>query len=116
MGLENLPDNTRPPEIFGYKPDNPFDRDMGAKTLGFIDLADLLASGKESDIERLNVLAETFQQNNDQIADWLDNHVKTANAVHELDARIDFLEARISEQAARIRALEARIGIESIDK
>lgn len=111
MGLENLPDNTRPPEIFGYKPNNPFDRDMGARSLGFADEADLLSNGNESDLERLNVLAETFQQNNDQIADWLDNHVKTANAVHELDARIDFLEARITEYAARIRALEALMGI-----
>jgi uncharacterized coiled-coil protein SlyX len=42
--------------------------------------------------------------------------MKTAQAVVDLDARLDVLELRTSEQAARIRALEARIGIESIDK
>lgn len=112
MGLENLPDNTRPPEIFGYKPNNPFDRDMGARSLGFADEADLAANGDPTAIDRLNVLAETFQQNNDQISAWLDNHMKTAQAVHDLDARLDVLELRVTEQAARIRALEARNGIE----
>jgi hypothetical protein len=107
-----LPDS-RPPEIFGYKPDNPFDRDMGAKTLGFVDEADLIAGGKESDIERLNVLAETFQENNDQIASWLQNHVKTAEAVIMLNDRLKSLEERFSEQSARLRTVEAQLGLQA---
>lgn len=112
MGLENLPDNTRPPEIFGYKPEQIFDRDKGAQSLGFADEADLIANGDPTAVDRLDVLAQTWQENNDQISAWLDNHMKTAQAVHDLDARLDVAEARMSEQAARIRALEARIGIE----
>ena len=114
MGLENLPD-IGPAEIFGFKPNQIFDRDMGARSCGFESEADLLENGDERDRVRLELHAETWQANNDQITDWLENHMKTAQAVHDLDARLDVLELRTSEQAARIRALEARIGIESID-
>ena len=116
MGLENLPDSTRPAEIFGFKPRQVFDMDLGARSCGFESEADLLENGTERDRERLRLNAETWQENNDQITDWLENHMRTAQAVVDLDARLDVLELRTSEQAARIRALEARIGIESIDK
>jgi hypothetical protein len=115
MGLDNLPDSTRPAEIFGFKPRQVFDRDMGARSCGFESEADLLENGDDRDRVRLELHAESWQKNNDPITDWLENHMKTAQAVHELDTRLDFLEERLSEQAARIRALEARIGIESIE-
>lgn len=111
MALENLPDNTRPPHIFGFKPNQLFDRDLGAQSCGFADEADLLARGTAEDLDRLEKLGESFQKNNDQITTWLDNHMKTAQAVHDLDARLDIMELRVSEQAARIRALEAQLGI-----
>jgi hypothetical protein len=112
MGLESLPDNTKPPEIFGYKPNSVFDRDKGAQSLGFSNEIDLIANGGEQAINSLNSAEVTWQENNDQISAWLENHMQTAQAVHDLDARLDALELRVTEQAARIRALEARNGIE----
>ena len=110
-----LPDS-RPPEIFGFKPNQVFDKDMGARSCGFESEADLLENGTERDIISLELHAETWQKNNDQITSWLENHVKTAEAVIVLSDRLKCLEERFSEQSARIRTLEARIGIESIDK
>lgn len=107
-----LPDS-RPPEIFGFKPKQVFDMDLGAQSCGFKNEADLLENGNERDRERLRLHAETWQENNDQITDWLENHVKTAEAVIALNDRLKSLEERFSEQSARLRALEARIGIES---
>jgi hypothetical protein len=113
MGLENLPDSTRPAEIFGFKPRQVFDRDIGARSCGFESEADLLENGDERDRVRLELHAESWQKNNDQITDWLENHMRTAQAVVDLDARLDVLELRTSEQAARIRALEAQLGLQA---
>ena len=52
MGLENLPD-IGPAEIFGFKPNQIFDRDMGARSCGFESEADLLENGDERDKVRL---------------------------------------------------------------
>lgn len=101
-----------PPHIFGYKPDQLFDRDIGAQRLGFTDEADLLANGTELDRENLVSASESFQENNDQISAWLQNHVKTAEAVIILSDRLKSLEERFSEQSARLRAVEAQLGVQ----
>ena len=98
-----------PPHIFGYKPDQLFDRDIGAQRLGFTDEADLITNGTELDQENLVLASESFQENNDQISAWLQNHVKTAEAVIILSDRLKSLEERFSEQSARLRTLEAQV-------
>ena len=102
-----------PPHIFGYKPDQLFDRDIGAQRLGFTDEADLITNGTELDQENLVLASESFQENNDQISAWLQNHVKTAEAVIILSDRLKSLEERFSEQSARLRAVEAQLGIQA---
>jgi hypothetical protein len=102
-----------PPHIFGYKPDQLFDRDLGAQKLGFNDETDLLASGTELDAANLDSYNESFQKNNDQISAWLQNHVKTAEAVIMLTDRLKSLEDRFSEQSARLRAVEAQLGLQA---
>ena len=100
------------PEIFKYKPGNAYDRDRGAQSLGYIDEADLTATGGPSEVEKLDEMETGFMKNNDQIIGWLENHTKTVDAVIMLTDQLKSLEERFSEQSARIRALEARIGIE----
>jgi hypothetical protein len=114
--ISALPDHTLEPTVFGYAPENTYDRDRGAKALGFANEADLLAGGNEANRKSLDAAEASWQNSNDQISSWLEDHVKTSIAVHDLITAVANLEQRASEQSARIRALEARIGIESIDK
>lgn len=107
-----LPDS-RPPEIFGFKPQQVFDRDMGARSCGFESEADLVENGDDRDRLRLELHAESWQKNNDQITSWLENHVKTAEAVIMLNDRLKSLEERFSEQSARLRAVEAQLGLQA---
>ena len=64
-------------------------------------------------IAALDAQEASWQANNDQISDWLEDHVKTSIAVHDLIASVAALEDRVTAQAARIRALEAAAGITS---
>jgi hypothetical protein len=100
------------PEIYNYKPGNAYDRDRGAQSLGYVDEADLTAIGGPSEVEKLDEMEIGFMKNNDQIIGWLENHTKTVDAVIMLTDRLKSLEERFSEHSSRIRALEARIGIE----
>ena len=107
-----LPDS-RPPEIFGFKPQQVFDKDMGARSCGFESEADLIENGDDRDRLRLELHAESWQKNNDQITSWLENHVKTAEAVIMLNDRLKSLEERFSEQSARLRTVEAQLGLQA---
>ena len=107
-----LPDS-RPPEIFGFKPQQVFDKDMGARSCGFESEADLVENGDDRDRLRLELHAESWQKNNDQITSWLENHVKTAEAVIMLNDRLKSLEERFSEQSARLRTVEAQLGFQA---
>ena len=107
-----LPDS-RPPEIFGFKPQQVFDKDMGARSCGFESEADLIENGNDRDRLRLELHAESWQKNNDQITSWLENHVKTAEAVIMLNDRLKSLEERFSEQSARLRTVEAQLGFQA---
>jgi len=107
-----LPDS-RPPEIFGFKPNQIFDKDIGAQSCGFESELDLLENGDDRDRVRLELHAESWQKNNDQITSWLENHVKTAEAVIALNDQLKSLEERFSEQSARLRALEAQLGTQA---
>ena len=107
-----LPDS-RPPEIFGFKPQQVFDKDMGARSCGFESEADLVENGDDRDRLRLELHAESWQKNNDQITSWLENHVKTAEAVIMLNDRLKSLEERFSEQSARLRTVEAQLGLQA---
>lgn len=100
------------PEIYNYKPGNAYDRDRGAQSLGYIDEADLTATGGPSEVEKLDEMETGFMKNNDQIIGWLENHTKTVDAVIMLTDRLKSLEERFSEQSARLRIVEAQIGIE----
>lgn len=101
------------PEIYNYKPNNAYDRDRGAQSLGYIDEADLIATGGPSELEKLDVMETGFMKNNDQIIGWLENHTKTVDAVIMLTDRIKSLEERFSEQSARLRVLEAQLGAQA---
>jgi len=108
-----LPDPEKSPTIFGYEPNNIYDRNIGARQLGYADEADLIANGTSEQIAALDAQEASWQANNDQISDWLEDHVKTSIAVHDLVASVAALEDRVTAQAARIRALEAAAGITS---
>jgi hypothetical protein len=107
------PDHTREPTVYGYAPDKKYDRNRGARMLGFADEADLLANGNAANLESLNKSEAGWQNNNDQISSWLEDHVKTSIAVNELIVAVEVLEQRVADQGARIRTLEAMAGIKS---
>lgn len=105
------PDHTKAPTIYSYAPNNKFDRDRGAQALGFADEADLIANGNDMNRASLDQAEQSWQNNNDQISAWLEDHVKTSIAVNDLIAAVAVLEQRVAEQAASIRTLEAMAGI-----
>lgn len=101
------------PEIYNYKPGNAYDRDRGAQSLGYVDELDLAETGGPSEVEKLDEMEAGFMNNNNQIIGWLENHTKTVDAVIMLTDRFKSLEDRFSEQSARLRAVEAQLGLQA---
>lgn len=108
MKFNKLPKRGASPSILGFAPNIDFDKDRLAKSHGYANFKELKQSGDKNHLKMVESAEAAYLKSKNEIVPWIESHVATADAVHDLVDAINTLEIRINELNGRLSALEAQ--------
>ena len=108
MKFNKLPKKGQAPNILGFTPASKFDKDRYAQNFGYANYAELKAAKDPNHTQSMESAEAAFNKSKNEIVPWMESHVATADAVHDLVDAVNLLEIRINELNGRLTALEAQ--------